>query len=397
MSDGRLHCRPVGNATLPALLLAATLPAQQFVVDIANGPGTDFTSLTAAIAAVPDGATVFVRAGNYAGSHTISAKGLTIVATGSVVVGDLSIQNTLATQAVVVRGVDIQQPAMSFSPALQILGCQGRVLIEGAHMVTQSGGCLSASSSGFVVLRNCTAGKPSGVSDSYVVLESCFMRGLNAIYPGASGYQVPTSALSVTNGRLEVLNSSLFGGNGDCPYGCALGGVPSGFFANQPAISLNGGTVTLRGNSLVAGGNVGGASAAVGGTGTLRRDTTATVNSSPAATVTMTTLALPDVVSTSAAPGGTMSATATCQPGDLLVLLLGLPGNEIVLPGVDDSLWVDPLAYVFAAASGTGSANASLPVPPQATMVGVQLLWQGAVLPAIGTLQLSQPSLSVVH
>lgn len=386
----------MGNATLPALLLAATLPAQQFVVDIANGPGTNFTSLTAAITAVPNGATLLVRPGSYSGTHTISAKGLTIVATGPVVVPNLTIQNTLATQPVVVSGIDVQQPAMTFWPAVvDVSGCLGRVLIEGADVTSVTGSPIRVTSSSFVTLRNCTAFQACSMSTSYVVLDSCLMRGRRAIYPSMSGSQVADHALYVTYARIELIDTSLFGGNGDCPVGCLGGAQPSGIYENKAAVSFSGGTLTARGSSIVAGGSQGSPAQAAIGTGSIRKDTTATVNAAPA--VTMTTLALPDVVSTSAAPGGTMSATATCQPGDLLVLLLGLPGNEIVLPGVDDSLWVDPLAYVFAAASGTGSANASLPVPPQATMVGVQLLWQGAVLPAIGTLQLSQPSLSVVH
>lgn len=386
----------MGNATLAALLLAATLPAQQYIVDLGNSPGTNFTSLATAINTVPSGSTLIVYPGSYSGTHTISGKGLTIVANGPVVVPNLTIQNTLVTQPVVVSGIDVQQPAFTFWPAVvDVSGCAGRVLIEGADVTSVTGSPIRVTGSSFVTLRNCTALNACSMSTSYVVLDSCLIRGRRAIYPSMSGSQLADHALYVTNARIELINTSLFGGSGDCPVGCLGGAQPTGLFENKAAVSLNGGTLTARGSSVVAGGNQGAPAQAAIGTGSIRKDTTATVTAGPA--VPMTTLALPDVVSTSAAPGGSMSATATCQPGDVLVLLLGLPGSEVALPGVTDSLWVDPLAYVFAAASGNGSATASLPVPPQATMVGVQLMWQGAVLPAVGTLQLSQPSLSIVH
>ena len=47
------------------LSVAHLLPAQIFVVDCSGGPGTDFTSIRAAVAAVPDGARLLVRPGIY--------------------------------------------------------------------------------------------------------------------------------------------------------------------------------------------------------------------------------------------------------------------------------------------------------------------------------------------
>jgi hypothetical protein len=45
------------------LFLSSTIPAQRFVVD-ASGGG-QFTDLATAVAAVPDGATLFVKRGYY--------------------------------------------------------------------------------------------------------------------------------------------------------------------------------------------------------------------------------------------------------------------------------------------------------------------------------------------
>ncbi len=46
------HC----HVWIGLLCAAGVLPAQTFVVDVNNGPGTHFTSVQAAITAVPDGA-----------------------------------------------------------------------------------------------------------------------------------------------------------------------------------------------------------------------------------------------------------------------------------------------------------------------------------------------------
>ena len=45
--------------------LVAAAPAQTYIVDGANGPGTNFPDIASAIQAVPDGAVLRVRPGNY--------------------------------------------------------------------------------------------------------------------------------------------------------------------------------------------------------------------------------------------------------------------------------------------------------------------------------------------
>jgi pectin methylesterase-like acyl-CoA thioesterase len=43
------------RASIVGAVLSAATAAQTFVVEAANGPGTSFTTLVAAVAAVPDG------------------------------------------------------------------------------------------------------------------------------------------------------------------------------------------------------------------------------------------------------------------------------------------------------------------------------------------------------
>ena len=90
-------------------LLAAAVPAQTFVVDANNGPGTNFTTIGAAIAAVPDGAVLRVRAGHYVESSlVIRGKSLAILGDG---------------------GVDIEVPALPH-PTIELLGPQQSVVLR---------------------------------------------------------------------------------------------------------------------------------------------------------------------------------------------------------------------------------------------------------------------------
>ena len=71
---------------LPAALAAAAV-AQTFIVDVNSGPGTNFTSIAAAVAAVPDGAVLEVRPGTYA-AFTIQNKSLTVFGQAGVQVAE---------------------------------------------------------------------------------------------------------------------------------------------------------------------------------------------------------------------------------------------------------------------------------------------------------------------
>ena len=90
-------------------LLAAVVPAQTFVVDVANGPGTNFTQIAAAVAYAPDGAVLQVRPGHYA-SFAITGKSLTIVGGpgvtfGEMFSGSITIASLAQGQRVVLHGL----------------------------------------------------------------------------------------------------------------------------------------------------------------------------------------------------------------------------------------------------------------------------------------------------
>lgn len=98
------------------LLFAFAVPAQTFIVDAASGPGTSFTDLPPAIAAVPDGAILLVRPGSY-GPIALDGKGLSILATAPGVLlapggTAIHVQTLSATQAFTLRGVQARPEAI---------------------------------------------------------------------------------------------------------------------------------------------------------------------------------------------------------------------------------------------------------------------------------------------
>ena len=100
-------------------LLAAFSAAQTLIVDINNGPGTNYTSIEAAVAAAPSGAKIVVRPGQYfESSLTISARSLTILGDGIVELllppgVPLRVEALGPPQRVTLRGFDIRQTQAS--------------------------------------------------------------------------------------------------------------------------------------------------------------------------------------------------------------------------------------------------------------------------------------------
>lgn len=107
--------------SLLAWLLAASLPAQTFIVDANGGAGSQFTSISAA---VPDGATLLVRPGAYL-AFTISGKGLSILAEPSVyVLGTTTVQNAASASPVALPGLPTPMWLDLSTAFVQALGIQ---------------------------------------------------------------------------------------------------------------------------------------------------------------------------------------------------------------------------------------------------------------------------------
>jgi hypothetical protein len=110
----------------------SALSAQTYVVSSAGGGG--FTDLPQAIAAVPDGATLHVRAGTYS-DFTIQGKSLTILAetpgTATVAMqNQVLVAGLTPTQHVHVSGLVFTRSVLLPSQWFTIQGCAGGVVLD---------------------------------------------------------------------------------------------------------------------------------------------------------------------------------------------------------------------------------------------------------------------------
>jgi len=382
------------------LLIASAAPAQTFIVDAANGPGTNFTSIVAAVAAVPDGATLIVRPGTYS-SFSIVTKGLTILGDTGVQAGGASVRLTQPQQAVVLRGLTFDGHGVFGQYEVVIVdGCSGPVLIEDCNyfLSVYYGGnypySISISSSAQVMLRrgswiNCLLGS------SNVVIEEANISGQDG---SSQPFQVRPSrtAIGIGGGAVQIAGGTLRGG--------------AGWFglSDSPAIDMFGGTLRLLASTtLIAGTDpvaLAPPVAAITGSGTVRIDPQVVLQTSVvppiASTIGVQTLSMPSLRSTSAPLGGAITASALGPVGDLAILVLGLTGPPVSVPGIADTIWLDPSLYLFAA---VGSPQVGVPVtgsvavPSQPAYLGFPVGWQSISYNVASGLQASNPSWALVR
>lgn len=210
------------------LVAAVVLPAQSFVVDAANGPGAVFTSLVAAVAAVPDGAVLLVRAGAYA-PFTIDDKSLTILADPAVTVVDMQglviVRNLASQRRVTMRGFAIQG---LLAPArLRCQGNAGLVSIEQCRPQGALGLVLEATQCDQLRVVDCTFNAVGAV----VTLTGSQVAFVNTDFPLTS---ITDAGLRQSGGSTELVDCDVFG---------------FGFPTGVPVQFLAPGTVRLLGST----------------------------------------------------------------------------------------------------------------------------------------------------
>lgn len=244
---------------LAPLLAGSAAASQVLVVDPANGPGTDFTSLGFATAFAGDGAILLLRPGAH-DSALIDGKSLTLIGdpgpAGQLpVVRSLAIRNVPATKQVVVRNV-VGDPnpgngAIGLAASLDVFQCQGPVVIERFTSVQEP----SVYSRPVAVrVRNCER----------VSLTRCTLRGAAAVPQLAGGGQdLATPALQIDHATVYLYQSSAEGGAGTD----AISSLPFTDFdayAGAAGVELVAGSLVAVGAAITGG--AGGDGLAVGAT-----------------------------------------------------------------------------------------------------------------------------------
>lgn len=357
------------HSLLLACFASASI-AQTYVVDAANGPGTNFMDIAAAVAAVPDGAKLEVRAGTYA-PFAITGKGLSVFcASGVTLAGSqgVGVSGTSAAQTVVLRGLQIN------IGSILLANCQGPVVLEhcsffyvgfNASLQLDVYDCAQVH-----VADSVLQGHPTvQATNSTVMLRGTSLRGMNCLIGTASTVDFVDCVQQQINPGSIVLGSPAM-------------------FLQSGSVRLVGGSVNVHYGPCIA------------GVGTARVDPSTTLspgNGHPASTVAMTIAPMPAVVATDGPLGGIVTTTMRGPLGDFGALLAGLPGAPRSYPGIFDPIWLQPgtdavcALTVFAAGS---PLQVSYAVPNTPAMRGVRFCWQGISYGTTNGLQASNPALT---
>ena len=218
--------------TVPwAILAAHPLQADVLVVDRANGPGTNFTQIQAAVNAAAEGDTLLVRDGTYT-VFTVDAKSLSIVADGDaamliggVALGSSStirVRNLALGQQVLVRG-------LRADTGVEVLDCVGRAWFDELHV------------SGAVP---CGPGGVPGAwvkSSSRTTFTRCMLRGESDADPWLA--HVSSPGVRVESALVQLFDCEITGSWGDS------GSAGTG----GPGLSVDASTVTVMGCTIVGG------------------------------------------------------------------------------------------------------------------------------------------------
>lgn len=368
---------------VPALVVCSPIAAQVFVVDAASGPGTHFTAIDTAVAAVPDGAVLLVRAGVYA-PFVVAAKGLTIAgepgasvqaATGAAI----TITQTSPAQRVIVRDLGIMAPPWQGggSPGIVVDATQGAVAL--LRLATSSGNCgLGVANAAQLAVEACGpfSGGLGGTAMSFGGCNAVCI-GCNAMGLGGGGAELTTGA------TVQFIACNVTGGPGS----------PS---------SLRSAIQTAAGSQLrLAAGSVTGIglaafaipAIAISGQGTVLRDPGVAV-SGTVITGGDSTLPLGWLTATGGPIGTMASATMNGPSGQLGALVVGVVGPPLAVPGIQNTIWLAPSAFVVMAAGVFGPPlGAAVPVPNDPLLHGTLFAWQGVTLDGSGAWTVTNPSL----
>jgi hypothetical protein len=226
------------------LLLAAPLRADVLVVDAANGPGTDFTSLQVAADAAASGDMLLVRSGDY-GGLLIDGKALSVVADAG---AEVSVAFTAPLQRTEVRNLAADESVL----------LQGLRLREIPLMPTFTpyNGCFVHDCAGTVWLDDCDVefGAPALQVQgcARVIVAGGSLLGTPSV-EGGSG-----TGLRAEDSDVVLAGSTILGGDGrDAGWGAFMTFIGSS--PGAPAVSLGGSSTVVTLADCTVHGGAGGA------------------------------------------------------------------------------------------------------------------------------------------
>lgn len=409
-------------SAIAATVFALPGAAQRTViVDAANGPGTNHTTLAAAFANLLANDWIVVRAGNYLGATLSTPLTFSLVGEGNPVVtpagGGSTLQITMwggAQQRVAIRGITVQSQSTGQwaldvgtfqnnwpAPTVHLEDCVVDSLSPQADRVS-----LLAVAIGLTAQR-CNLGTTQ-VVDSVATFVDCVITG-DDLSDHLGFPQRAQTAMDVLRSTVWIVDSTLQAGN-------------SGFVYAEPAACLG---VTDNGFNSTT-------SVFVTGNSTLRADQspdaqwpapfvfqnyapwypqqpTVTYESSvqlvptpgqgvASGGLTLQTRGIPSAKATTAALGGTFTTTLQGSLNDLAVVYastLSQPLSILGTPVFLDLVSAVPLGFAVVGASG--EVAFPLPIANDPALRGFQLEASGAVLTPAGAIELTNPVAGLLH
>lgn len=369
-------------------LLSFTAMAQTFVVDVNGGPGTNFTSIAAATAAVPSGSRLLVQPGTYA-SFAIVGKSVVVDAAPGVILDTngpgptIAINGLTSTQEVVLRGLTWTSTVFFGNTGPLVAdNCAGLIVIDGMRIPSGEIASMQFSNCDRVVMRDYRH-EPSllssrtlfALTNAHCVFERCDLGGLPS-----PNHQ---SAVVQMGGSTQFVDCSINGGS-------SLGGP-------IPAIQVQqGGDVRVCGTTTIQAFGFLVAGSGIDGNGTVRVDPTVVFSNvalpyGPG--ITPIVQAMPSVVTPPTAGSGAVTSTLRASPGLLGVMFASLPGPRTPLPGFSlDPSWQDAASLVpvaFGIMSSTGQLEYSATLSVNAPLL---MAVQGLTYGSGSGFELSAPS-----
>lgn len=342
------------RTALAAACFPLLVPAQTFVVDASGAPGTQFTSIVAAVGAVPSGSVLLVRQGSYL-PFAISGKALTVLGeSGVLVTGPFQVANTAANQPVVVGRMQV----MASGSALVLQQCQGSVRLYEIQPPPPYG-------SPRLVVTAC----------GQVMVDSCeFHGGFGP--PGATVTNTPaivlrnTTILGAMGNGLESVGSNLQLVDSRVQGGAAAAPTAHGITSTSSDIRLLGASVIQAGVSM---------SQAISGSGSVRRGPSVTIGGAISGSLAVTATPEASLDVTGGALGAAVTAAMRGPVGALGVLMIGEPGAPVVVPSFQDPFSLLPASAIPVAAGVLGAAplTGGVIVPQNPLLVGLSFGWQG--------------------
>ncbi|MEZ5963953.1 MAG: kelch repeat-containing protein [Planctomycetota bacterium] len=352
-------------------------PRGEWIVDINNRPGTDFTDLQLAFDIVPETDRIHIRDGTY--PAVTLQRPLVVNADPAFAFQfsfpplsyDLTVQGIPRGRRAVLSGFNLPTDFFTgLGSRLAIVDCVGNVHLEA--MTCRAG--ISVLRSTVVTMTEVNT-RLSAV-DASIMASECELRGGDSL--SIFGGQRPaTVAVAVTRSSLGFSRCNIRGG------GVAAGSLPgeSAMVLDASFVGLTG----VSGNYLSTGWS--GLPAVRGSGGALVIDPVIAVTGSIDPTIPVTRRTVPSLDMGALMHGTSSPCALRGDPGHAFGVLLSVPIEPVFVAFLNGGLAIELTLGVQVAAGvldGAGLASWSLPVPGDPALAGVVVAMQGVTASASG-------------